>query len=76
MIISTIDRTYPNKRFVLWHFRHAGCRAMATMNSFDRAETTPGEYRPILRASASEPASESQQTECCCPELCQLDHDN
>jgi len=49
---------------------------MATMNSFDRAQTTPGEYRPILRASASEPASESQQTECCCPELCQLDHDN
>ena len=49
---------------------------MATMNSFDRTEKTPAEYRPILRASATERASESQQTECCCPELCQLDHGN
>jgi hypothetical protein len=49
---------------------------MTTMNSFDRAETTPAEYRPILRVSESERVSESQQTECCCPELCQLDHSN
>jgi hypothetical protein len=49
---------------------------MATMNSFDRSDPTPGEYRPILRVFASEQVSDSQQTECCCPELCQLDHDN
>ncbi len=49
---------------------------MATMNSFERAETTPAEYRPILRVSEAQRPSESQQTECCCPELCQLDHDN
>jgi hypothetical protein len=49
---------------------------MATMNSFDRTEPASDEYRPILRVSATERAGESQQTECCCPELCQLDHDN
>jgi len=49
---------------------------METMNSFDRTEKTPAEYRPILRVSANERASESQQSECCCPELCQLDHSN
>ena len=49
---------------------------METMNGFNRPENTPAEYRPILRASADEPASESQQSECCCPELCQLDHSN
>jgi hypothetical protein len=49
---------------------------METMNGFNRTENTPAEYRPILRASATERASESQQSECCCPELCQLDHDN
>ena len=46
---------------------------MTAMDSFDR---TPGEYVPILRVSVTERASESQQSECCCPELCQLDHDN
>ena len=49
---------------------------MATINTFDRAETTPAEYRPILRVSETGRASESQQSECCCPELCLLDHDN
>jgi hypothetical protein len=49
---------------------------MATMNNFDRTESTPAEYRPILRVSRTERASESQQSECCCPELCLLDHDN
>jgi hypothetical protein len=46
------------------------------MNSFDRIETRPVDYRPIPRVSANEQASESQQSECCCPELCQLDHGN
>ena len=46
---------------------------MQTMNSFDRIETTPG---PVLRVTESERASESQQSECGCPELCQLDHSN
>jgi hypothetical protein len=46
---------------------------MPAMNSFDRAEMTP---TPIVRAPQAERASESQQSECCCPELCQLDHSN
>jgi len=46
---------------------------MSAMNSFDRIDTTPA---PILRVPATEQPSESQQSECCCPELCQLDHDN
>jgi hypothetical protein len=43
------------------------------MNSFDRIDTTPA---PILRVPEADSASESQQSECCCPELCQLDHGN
>jgi hypothetical protein len=46
---------------------------MKAMNSFDRIQPTPA---PILRVPETERASESQQSECCCPELCQLDHDN
>jgi hypothetical protein len=46
---------------------------MSGMTSFDRIDTTP---TPILRVSETERASESQQSECCCPELCQLDHAN
>ncbi len=46
---------------------------MQTINSVNRIDTTPA---PILRVSETQPASESQQWECCCPELCQLDHDN
>jgi hypothetical protein len=49
---------------------------MATMNSFDRAETPPSDYVPILRVAGADKGSETQQTECCCPELCQLDHGN
>jgi hypothetical protein len=49
---------------------------MNTMNSIDRTPTTPAEYRPILRVSEDERPGESQQMECCCPELCQLDHGN
>jgi len=48
---------------------------MGTMNTFDRTPTTP-EYRPILRVSDADRPSDSQQAECCCPEICQLDHDN
>ena len=46
---------------------------MPAMNTFDRIDTTPA---PILRVAEPPLGSESQQTECCCPELCQLDHDN
>jgi hypothetical protein len=46
---------------------------MPAMNSFDRIDTT---LSPIVRAPETLRASESQQSECCCPELCQLDHDN
>ncbi len=46
---------------------------MEAMNSFDRIKTTPA---PIPRVSETERASDSQQSECCCPDLCQLDHDN
>jgi hypothetical protein len=46
---------------------------MQAMNSFDRIDTTPA---PTLRVPETQPASESQQLECCCPELCQLDHGN
>jgi hypothetical protein len=47
---------------------------MQAMNRFDRIDATPA---PILRVVPdAEPASESQQMECCCPELCQLDHGN
>jgi hypothetical protein len=49
---------------------------MDSMRAFDHRLTPPTEYRPILRASETERPSDSQQTECCCPELCQLDHDN
>jgi hypothetical protein len=49
---------------------------MTTMNSFDRTPTTPAEYRPIQSAPTTERAGDSQQSECCCPELCQLDHSN
>jgi hypothetical protein len=47
---------------------------MQTMNTFDRIETTPTPIRRVL--PDAERASESQQMECCCPELCQLDHGN
>ena len=46
---------------------------MEAMNSFDRIDTTP---TPILRVPEKERVSESQQSECCCPEFCQLDHNN
>jgi hypothetical protein len=46
------------------------------MNSFERIQTTPAEYRPILPIAQAERATDSQQSECCCPELCQLDHAN
>ena len=46
---------------------------MEAMNSFDRIKTTPA---PIVRAPETDRPSESQQSECCCPELCLLDHDN
>jgi hypothetical protein len=46
---------------------------MPGMNSFERIATTPA---PSIRVPEPAQASESQQQECCCPELCLLDHDN
>jgi len=50
---------------------------MAAMNAFDKPTTPTSEYRPILRASATEAGrTDSQESECCCPDLCSIDHDN
>ena len=49
---------------------------MPTMNTFDRTPSTPSDYRPILRVSETEREPASQEAECCCPDLCQLDHGN
>jgi hypothetical protein len=46
---------------------------MGAMNSFDRIDTTP---TPSVRVPETERVNESQQSECCCPEFCQLDHNN
>ncbi len=49
---------------------------MALMNNLNKTPAK-GEYRPILRVREIEEAPIlSQQTECTCPELCQIDHDN
>ena len=49
---------------------------MALMNNLNKTPAK-GEYRPILRVREIEEAPIlSQQTECACPELCQIDHDN
>jgi hypothetical protein len=45
---------------------------MPAMNSFDRVDTA---LTPV-RIPETEPANETQQSECCCPEFCQLDHNN
>lgn len=48
---------------------------MDTINTLDHTPNRPNEYRPILRVRETQrPAS--QETDCSCPELCQLDHDN
>ena len=49
---------------------------METMNTLDRTHGTQAEYRPILPISGAERPTDSQQSECCCPDLCQLDHAN
>lgn len=49
---------------------------MDAMNSFDRTPTTPTGFRPPNRAIDTERATDSQESDCCCPELCQLDHSN
>jgi hypothetical protein len=49
---------------------------MATMNSFERTPPTLSVYAPTARAIETERATDSQQSECCCPEFCQLDHAN
>ena len=47
---------------------------MDLMNNLDNARAKE-EYHPILRVREEAPVR-SQQTECVCPELCQIDHDN
>jgi hypothetical protein len=50
--------------------------SMALMNNLNKTPANQ-EYRPILRVRETEEAPVwSQQTECACPELCQIDHDN
>ena len=46
---------------------------MPAMNSFDRIDAT---HTPNVRVADTERANETQQSECCCPEFCQLDHNN
>jgi len=49
---------------------------MDLMNNLENAGAN-NEYRPILRVrETGEAPVRSQQTECACPELCQIDHDN
>ena len=49
---------------------------MDLMNDLN-STSAKGEYRPILRVRETEEAPvRSQQTECACPDLCQIDHDN
>jgi len=48
---------------------------MDVVNNLDDSRAK-GEYHPILRVRETEEAVRSQQTECVCPELCQIDHDN
>jgi hypothetical protein len=49
---------------------------MALMNNLNKTPANQ-EYRPILRVRETEEAPVwSQQAECACPELCQIDHDN
>jgi len=50
--------------------------SMALMNNLNKTPANQ-EYRPILRVRETEETPVwSQQTECACPELCQIDHDN
>jgi len=47
------------------------------MGAMDRIDRTQVEYVPIHRPSRSDDLrAGSQQGECTCPELCQIDHDN
>lgn len=47
------------------------------MNTFDRTPAEPSTYRPILRAGPNgDRTADFEQSECTCPELCQVDHDN
>jgi hypothetical protein len=61
---------------LLYRIRGTQHALMDTMNSFDRTPTTPAVFRPATRVPDSDVATDSQQSECCCPELCQLDHSN
>jgi hypothetical protein len=50
---------------------------MAVMNNLDHAQTAPLAIPLVRRGPRSmEAPPESQQAECTCPELCQLDHGN
>ena len=68
---------YPKRRFALYLVRHAKCPAMDAMDSFDHTKAETSAYRPILRAGPSgDRPTDFEQSECTCPELCQVDHDN
>jgi hypothetical protein len=49
---------------------------MSLMNTFNRTQGRPIEQStpPLRHSQPSQPTS--QQAECECPELCQIDHDN
>jgi hypothetical protein len=50
---------------------------MSLMNIFNRVPARRTEYQPIPAVRPSQPSPPtSQQAECECPELCQIDHDN
>jgi hypothetical protein len=50
---------------------------MDAMDSFDHTKAETSAYRPILRAGPSgDRPTDFEQSECTCPELCQVDHDN
>jgi hypothetical protein len=50
---------------------------MALMDNLDHTERAPLAIPLVRRAPRSvEAPPESQQAECACPELCQLDHGN
>jgi hypothetical protein len=56
---------------------HGNCSLMSLMNTSNRIQAASTEHPsiPPLRHSQPSPPT-SQQAECECPELCQIDHDN
>jgi hypothetical protein len=61
---------------LLYRSRGTQDALMDAMNSFDRTPTAPAVFRPPTRVPDTERATDSQESDCCCPEFCQLDHSN